>query len=392
MYKGLLLVALFVASSLALAPLLKSVEPIEDSYIVVFKENITKADLTSALTMFSTIHAVEYDYTYGAAIKGFAAKMNAAQVFAAQSHPDVDFIEQNQVMRALQCQGSNAAPWGLQRIWQQESPVYNNQYNFPTAASDVNAYIIDTGIYLAHNDFQTRAIFGFKSQASWSNTDANGHGTHVASTVGGIAYGVAKGVTLIAVKVLGDNGSGTTAGVIAGVDWTLTHHLGTGRRSVANMSLGGGYSQALNNAVDATSLGGCPVVVAAGNSNADACNYSPASAPNSICTGSTARTGTADTRSTFSNYGDCLHVFAPGTGILGAWIGSPAATNTISGTSMASPHVCGVAALISSMHPSYSFTAIRNEINRISTKEVIALGCGNAACNRSPNELVHNDC
>jgi len=384
----LFLVALFVASSLALAPLLKSVEPIEDSYIVVFKENITTADLSSALNVFSSIHDVEFDFTYSAAIKGFAAKMNAAQVFAARSHSDVDFIEQNQVMRALQCTNVAASPWGLARVCQQHN--WNpGRYAYPTLASDVNAYIIDTGIMLTHNDFAQRAVFGFKSQASWSNTDANGHGTHVASTVGGNAYGIAKGVTLIAVKVLGDNGSGTTAGVIAGVDWTLQHHGTTGRRSVGNMSLGGGYSAALNNAVDATSRGGCPIVVASGNSNADACNYSPASAPDSISVGATA---SGDTRSTFSNYGDCVHIFAPGTGILGAWIGGNGATNTISGTSMASPHVCGVAALIASQYPSYTFAQIRAELNRLSTKDVLSLNCGNAACNRSPNELLYNDC
>jgi len=390
MYKGLILVALFVASSFALAPLLKSVEPIEDSYIVVFNDNITAEELALDFQTFTAVHAVEYEFTYSKALKGFAATMSAAQVFSARSHPHVQFVEQNQVMRASQtCTSVAARPWGIQRVCQQHNPAYSGVHRYPTTAANVDAYIIDTGIYLANSDFTGRAVFGFKSNAAWSNTDNNGHGTHVASTVAGIQFGIAKGARLIAVKVLGDNGSGTTAGVIAGVDWTLGNSQSTGRRSVGNMSLGGGWSQALNNAVNTCSSGGCPVVVAAGNDNWDACDYSPASAANSICVGATTQT---DVRSTFSNYGPCVHVFAPGTGILGAWIGGTGATNTISGTSMAAPHVCGVAALLASLNPSWNYLQIRNGISNLATQDALSLNCGNPICNQSPNELLYNNC
>lgn len=269
------------------------------------------------------------------------------------------------------CVSEAAASWGLIRVGQRTTDPDAIEHQYPsTAGAGVDVYIIDTGVYVDHSDFEGiidwsidfgihssllgRAVFGFKADKSWSDRDANGHGTHVASTVAGRHYGVApKADKIIAVKVLGDSGSGSTAGVIAGVDFAATEAKKTGKPSVANLSLGGGYSAAMNNAVDAA-MKNLVVVVAAGNDNWDACDYSPASAPSVITVGATTEptgAGAPDVRSYFSNYGDCVNVFAPGSSITAAWIGNPTAKNTISGTSMASPHVCGLSALFLGENP-----------------------------------------
>jgi len=218
----------------------------------------------------------------------------------------------------------------------------------------VDAYIVDTGIYTEHSDFEGRAEWGTDTVDTPSpKTDGNGHGTHVAGTVISKTYGLAKKAHAIAVKVLGASGSGTNAGVIAGVDWVTSHHGAkkNGRPSVANMSLGGGYSAALNKAVDAAVESGVAFAVAAGNENQDACNVSPASASKPL---TVAASTNVDGRSYFSNWGKCAHIFAPGSDITSTWIGGKTATNTISGTSMASPHVCGVLARYRAAHPNAS--------------------------------------
>jgi len=268
-------------------------------------------------------------------------------------------------------------------------------YSAPTTGGrGVVAYIIDTGVYIEHQDFAGRARFGFKATPSWSDTDRNGHGTHVASTVGGKDYGVARHSELVGVKVLGDNGSGTTAGVIAGVDYSIANSNSHGRPSVINMSLGGGYSAALNGAVDAAVDNNIVTVVAAGNSNADACNASPASADEVVSVGSTdVGVSETDVRSYFSNFGPCVDVFAPGSDITAAWIGTPTAIRTISGTSMASPHVCGVAALMRSETPGSTARQIQNSLISSSTANEIDLQCpGSGTCNQSPNLMVWNGC
>lgn len=233
----------------------------------------------------------------------------------------------------------------------------------------MTVYIIDTGIYVEHNDFAGRATFGFKAERSWSETDKHGHGTHVSSTIVGEKFGVARKAHAVAVKVLGDNGSGSNSGVVAGVDWVVSQYKANKKPSVINMSLGGSTSVILNAAVDAAFEAGIVVVVAAGNEDYDACDGSPSGASQVITVGSTEKgkfilkilrfflknsninlfiaksPSSPDVRSYFSNWGPCVDVFAPGTGITAAWIGRPDATNTISGTSMASPHVAGVATL-----------------------------------------------
>jgi len=273
---------------------------------------------------------------YSSAIQGFAisgANDKDAQII--DSNENVAFVEPNQVFKV------DDATWGIDRVDQRDLPL-SESYSVPGDGSGVYAYILDTGVQTAHDEFGGRATWGENTSGDMDDRDCHGHGTHVAGTVGGEVYGVAKNVTIVAVKVLTCSGSGSTAGVIAGVDWTKNDAVD--KKATANMSLGGGFSTALNNAVADLHNSGVPTVVAAGNDNGNACTKSPASEPAVITVGSTTST---DARSSFSNYGTCLDIFAPGSGITAAWIGSSnSATNTISGTSMASPHVCGGAALL----------------------------------------------
>jgi len=387
MLKLLLLTLALVSTCLALAPLfLSQREAIADNYIVVFRDDITAETLDADLEAIRVLHNLTYHFTYKSAIKGFASILTAPQLASLRLHPRIDFIEEDQIMRASCTPPATGSDWGLSRI-SSTAPLLDGRYSFPdSGGTGVTAYVIDTGVLVSHTDFGGRATFGFSANASWSRSDGNGHGTHVSSTVGGLRYGVAKGVYIVGVKVLSDQGSGSNAGVIAGIDWVRGNHV---RPSVSNLSLGGGYSAATNNAVNALSASGNIVAVAAGNDNADACNYSPASATQVLSTGATART---DTRSTFSNYGTCTQIFAPGTNILGAWIGGNTASRTISGTSMASPHVCGVAALIVADEPGLSFAQVRTRITSTASADYLNLGCANAACRASPNRLLFNGC
>jgi subtilisin family serine protease len=239
----------------------------------------------------------------------------------------------------------------------------------------VTAYVIDTGIQ-PHNEFSGRLGSGYTAiNDGRGTTDCNGHGTHVAGTVGGTTYGVAKQVTLVPVRVLGCDGSGTNSGVIAGMDWVA----GRGGPAVANMSLGGGASTATDSAVSRMTSSGVTTVVAAGNENQNACNVSPARASSAITVGSTTNT---DARSSFSNWGSCVDIFAPGSNITSAWIGSTSATNTISGTSMASPHVAGVAAQYLQTNPGASPTTVTNALIGNATTGVVS------GTNGSPNRLL----
>jgi subtilisin family serine protease len=271
--------------------------------------------------------------------------------------------------------------WGLDRIDQRALPL-NNQFGRAYTGSGVTAYIIDTGVLSAHTEFGGRVLSGFSAISDSNGTqDCNGHGTHVAGTVGGSNYGVAPGVAIVPVRVLDCSGSGSTSGVIAGIDWVIAHHV-AGTPAIANMSLGGGRSSALDIAVQSAVADGVVFVVAAGNSTANACQSSPAGEPLAITVGSTT---SADARSSFSNYGSCVDVFAPGSSITSAWYTSTTASNTISGTSMASPHVAGVAALGLEIAPNSSVAQISNWITSTATPGVIAdAGTG------SPNLLVYS--
>src|SRR5688572_20415828 len=292
-------------------------------------------------------------------------------------HPAVKLVEENGGVHASATQRNPTR--GPDRIDQRDLPL-SASYTYDTTASNVNAYIIDTGILTTHTQFGGRAVHGIDTVDNDSNaTDCNGHGTHVAGTVGGSTYGVAKAVRLVAVRVLNCSGSGTDAGVIAGVDWVTANHT---KPAVANMSLGGGLSTALDNAVQNSINAGVTYVLAAGNENQNACNTSPARVAAAITVGSTT---SSDARSSFSNYGSCLDLFAPGSSITSAWHTSTSATNTISGTSMASPHVAGVAALYLAANPSATPSQVASALtSNATTGKVTSPGTG------SPNRLLYS--
>jgi subtilisin family serine protease len=267
--------------------------------------------------------------------------------------------------------------WGLDRVDQRNLPL-NNSYTYPVTGAGVHAYIIDTGVLLTHNDFNGRTGAGFDAVSEDSDpTDCHGHGTHVAGTVAGNAYGIAKGATVHGVRVLGCTGSGSTTDIVQGINWVTQNGI---RPAVANMSLGGGVNTALDNAVRNSIASGVTYAIAAGNSNIDACNFSPARTAEAITLGAT---GQNDARASFSNFGTCLDLFAPGVSITSAWFSSNSATNTISGTSMASPHAAGVAALILAQNPGFTPQQVRDRMVADATPNVVT-GAGTG----SPNRLL----
>jgi len=297
------------------------------------------------------------------------------------------------------CTTQNGATWGLDRISEKALNLDNTFSYTSTAGAGVTAYIIDTGILIKHVDFGTRAVWGSNFVGDGQNTDCNGHGTHVAGTVAGKTWGVAKSANLVAVKVLGCDGSGTNAGVVQGIQWAAAQ--AKGKKAVANMSLGGPVSTATDNAVKAAVAGGLTMAVAAGNENADACGSSPARVKEAISVGATAvgdDFGTEqDVRASFSNYGTCVAIFAPGQLITSDWIGSSnTATKTISGTSMAAPHVCGAAALYLGTVTSATPAQVSAYLLAQATPNLINLECQDAispsVCPRSPNKLLYTPC
>jgi subtilisin family serine protease len=315
---------------------------VQDAYIVVLEDRVEDVDAIADELVYKA--RGRKDQTYKHALKGFSAKMSEKAALELAADPRVKYVEEDGEV-TIQATQSNAT-WGLDRVDQRDLPL-NSTYVYNATGAGVKAYIIDTGINTAHTDFGGRAINGHDAvDGSLPAADCNGHGTHVAGTVGGNTWGVAKGVTLVAVRVLDCAGSGTNSGVIGGINWVTSDHQ-AGQPAVANMSLGGGASQAIDDAVNASINDGVTYAIAAGNGDQfgnpqPACNFSPARVANAITVGSTTST---DARSSFSNYGPCLDIFAPGSSITSAWYTSTTATNTISGTSMATPHVAGAVAL-----------------------------------------------
>jgi subtilisin family serine protease len=350
---------------------------ISNQYIVVLKDDVADVD-GEALRLTREFGGDRNGgHLYQRAIKGFSVRMPEAQAAKLANDPQVAFVEEDGVV-SLGATQTNAT-WGLDRIDQRDLPL-NATYNFNTTGAGVTAYIIDTGIRATHVDLAGRVISGFTAINDGLGTDdGNGHGTHVSGTVGGTTWGVAKNVTLVAVRVLDSSGNGTNSGVIAGVDFVTSNHQ-AGQPAVANMSLGGGISSALDTAITNSINDGVTYAVAAGNETQDACNVSPARVPSAITVGSTT---TTDARSSFSNFGTCVDIFAPGSNITSAWRTSDTATNTISGTSMATPHVTGVAALFLETNPSASpATVAAAIINNSTLNKVTGAGTG------SPNRLL----
>ena len=342
-------------------------DAVPGQYIVVFNDDVSDPDGKSKEKAGKANGKLKH--TYVAAIKGFAAELTDEAVAELRRDPDVAYIEQDQTVSVSTTQ--TGATWGIDRIDQRNRPL-SGTYTYTATGAGVRAYIVDTGIRPSHSQF------GGRASTVYGSNDCHGHGTHVAGTVGGSTYGVAKGALLRGVKVLSCSGSGTISAIIAGVDWVRVNHI---KPAVANMSIGGGFSSSLNTAVNNLANAGVFVAVAAGNSNANACNYSPSSATGATTVMSST---SSDAKSSFSNWGSCAHVYAPGSSITSAWWTSNTATNTISGTSMASPHVAGVAALYKSAFGDAGSSTIRTWIINNSTANVIS---GNPS--GTPNRLLY---
>ncbi|CAL9343146.1 Aqualysin-1 [Streptomyces sp. enrichment culture] len=315
--------------------------------------------------------------TFGSALNGYTATLSATEARRLAADPAVASVEQDQRVRLTDTTQTNA-PWGLDRIDQTSLPL-SGTYTYPdSAGSGVTAYVIDTGVRITHQQISGRATYGYDAvDGDTIASDGNGHGTHVATTIAGTTHGVAKKAKIVAVRVLDNNGSGTTAGVIAGIDWVTKNHSGP---SVANMSLGGGVSTALDTAVRNSIASGVTYAVAAGNSSANATSFSPARVTEAVTVGATTST---DARASYSNYGSVLDVFAPGSSITAGWHTSDTATNTISGTSMATPHVAGAAAVYLANHTSATPAQVASAlVNGATTGKVTGAGPG------SPNRLL----
>jgi subtilisin family serine protease len=348
-------------------------EIVPGQYIVTFNKNTPDAPgLAKKLT---AQHGGRLNFTYTAALKGFAASLPDAAVEALQNNPNVASVEPDMVVRASDA--TAAASWGLDRIDQSWLPL-DGSYSWTANGAGVNVYIIDTGIRTSHNEFEGRASADFTAVTDgYGAQDCNGHGTHVAGTVGGRTYGVARGVRLHSVRVLDCSGRASWSRVIAGIDWVTANRV---LPAVANMSLGGSASSSVNLAIQNSTNAGVTYAVAAGNDGADACRYSPASAPEALTVGATQSN---DKMPSFSNYGRCVDIFAPGLYIVSSWLDSDDSWTTLSGTSMSSPHVAGAAALYLQGHPSAPASEVAWAVTSTATQGAItSLGAG------SPNKLL----
>jgi len=355
------------------------VELVPDNYIVVFRDDVRGwSAISQTANSLAAAHGSAIQRSYQYAFNGVAMRMSEASAKALARDPRVRYVEQD-FMSYILADQSNPPAWGIDRIDERELPL-DNTYHWDFDGSGVNIYVIDTGIRTTHNDFNGRASWG--TACIGSQVDDHGHGTHVAGSAGSTSYGVAKNANLIAVKVCNAQGQCPNSAVLCGIDFVTQQKLANpGTPMVANMSLGGGFSQVENDAVNNSVNQGVFYAVAAGNdSGANACNLSPASAANAYTVGSSTIT---DVRSSFSNIGTCVNIFAPGSSILSTWNTSNSATNTISGTSMATPHVAGAAALLLDESPNSPPAQVAADLTNRATSGVIAnAGAG------SPNLLL----
>ncbi|KAF9948444.1 hypothetical protein BGZ72_009649 [Mortierella alpina] len=359
-------------------------KPIADSYIVILKDGNTAdtfktkfEDIAKRQNGRGRKSTINRSYE---AISGFSATVNKAALTELLAADEVDYIEQDAIMTMLDSQTS-APSWGLPRVSQRELDIKADYLYNHAAGEGVTAYVIDTGVYIDHEEFEGRATWGANFITGSEDTDENGHGTHVAGTIGGVSYGIAKKVNIVGVKVLDARGSGATSGVVGGMDWVAKNAVAG--KSVVNMSLGGGRSKAINAAVERLFKANIPLIVAAGNdANTDACTGSPSGAKNAYTVGASDKT---DKTAVFTSYGKCVEIFAPGVGITSCWIGNANAKNTISGTSMATPHVAGVAALYLSFNSLPTAQSVFDKLTSTAT-----LGKITGDLKGSPNRLVFN--
>ncbi|WP_411083078.1 S8 family peptidase [Streptomyces sp. cmx-18-6] len=350
---------------------------VSDSYIVTLKDSAAKSDSAQGKALAKKYGAT-IERVYRSALNGYAVEATAAEAKRFAADPAVASVSQNRTFTVSATQ-TNPPSWGLDRIDQRNLPL-DQRYTYPDKAGEgVTAYVIDTGVRISHSDFGGRAFNGYDAIDNDNvSQDGHGHGTHVAGTVAGSAHGVAKKAKIVGVRVLNNQGSGTTAQVVAGIDWVTANAV---KPAVANMSLGGGADSVLDAAVRRSIAAGITYAVAAGNESTDASTKSPARVAEAITVGSTTNT---DARSSFSNYGSIVDVFAPGSSITSTWNTSDSATNTISGTSMASPHVAGAAAIYLADNPSSTPAQVSAGLVAASTPGVVTNpGSG------SPNRLLY---
>lgn len=368
----------------SVAPLLSSPlasqNVIENSYIIVFKDDVDTSAIVNHHVWVETVHTenmnmlrtrgvhhclpqeesdygLKHTFSIGDAVRGYTGKFLPDTVEAIRHHDAVAFVERDTMVYASKLNVEKDAPWGLARVSHRAAlslGSFNKYLYEEEGGKGVTAYVVDTGTNIEHVDFEGRAKWGATIPAGDFDQDDNGHGSHCSGTIAGKKYGVAKKANVVAVKVLRSNGSGSMSDVVKGVEFVVESHLKDKNKkgykgSTANMSLGGGMSNALNLAVNAAVRAGVHFAVAAGNDNDDACNYSPAAAENAITVGAT---GLSDDRAYFSNYGKCVDIFAPGVNIQSTYMGTKHAITTMSGTSMASPHVCGLLTYYLSLQPS----------------------------------------
>ncbi|MFI5495850.1 S8 family peptidase [Actinoplanes sp. NPDC051859] len=335
-------------------------DAVADRYIVVLKPGAEK--VSAAASRLAGTHDAKVQRTFSHALQGFSTTMSADEAKKMAADKNVASVQQVRKLHTMDTQTD--ATWGLDRVDQAALPL-DKSYTYATTGKNVTAYVVDTGIRTSHSEFGGRATSGFDAVDGDTADDCNGHGTHVAGTIGGKTYGIAKEVKLVAVRVLDCEGSGTTEQVVAGIDWVAGN---AAKPAVANMSLGGGVDEAIDTAVQGAIGKGVTFAVAAGNETADACEGSPSRVPEAITVGATADT---DARAEFSNFGTCLDIFAPGADITSAWMDDDSATKTISGTSMATPHVVGAAALVLDTKPDATPADVATALSDAATGDIV---------------------